>query len=177
VGAGPTREMPDVFNGWEQDLLDIDPSVQPDICLDAREMKTLPAETYDAIWCSHTLEHFYRHEVQGILEGFMHVLKKDGFIEIVVPNMQALFFSITQGNLDIEDVWYRSPSGPIMFHDVIYGFSKEMERGNLFYAHKCGFSTESLCNAILRAGFKSIQILDQSVNLAVRAYREELPCQ
>jgi ubiquinone/menaquinone biosynthesis C-methylase UbiE len=176
VGGGNCRSIPETFDGWEQDLLDIDPAVKPDICLDAREMKQLPPATYDAVYCSHTLEHFYRHEILGILEGFVHVLKKDGFIEVAVPNMQAMFLSIAQGNLDIEDVWYRSPAGPIMFHDVIYGFSKQMERGNLFYAHKCGFSAESLCRAISRVGFKSIQIIDQSANLGARAYKEEQPC-
>jgi ubiquinone/menaquinone biosynthesis C-methylase UbiE len=176
VGGGSSRAISEIFNGWEQDVLDVDPAVKPDICLDAREMKTLPPGTYDAVYCSHTLEHFYRHEILAILEGFVHVLKEDGFVEAAVPNMQVLFSSIMQGSLDIEDVWYRSPSGPIMFHDVIYGFSKPMEQGNLFYAHKCGFSAESLCRCMARAGFRHIQIVEQSLNLVVRAYRGEQPC-
>ena len=39
--------MPDIYKGWTQVWLDIDPAVNPDVLCDARELITLPANTYD----------------------------------------------------------------------------------------------------------------------------------
>lgn len=49
--------LPPEYAGWEHVLLDIDPKGNPDVVCDARELTTLPSATYDAIYCSHNLEH------------------------------------------------------------------------------------------------------------------------
>lgn len=176
VGGGLNPALPAHFEGWDLDVLDIDPEVKPDICLDAREMKTLPAETYDAVLCSHALEHFYKHDVPKVLAGFLHVLKPDGFAEIVVPSLTRLWEAMAKCSLDVSDVWYRTGNGvPITFHDVLYGWHHAMENGNLYYAHKCGFTMNSLSEALMKAGFAGVQIWDDASNLYARAYRTK-PC-
>jgi predicted SAM-dependent methyltransferase len=62
--------------------------------LDARELLTLEAEQFDGIANSHNLEHYYRHDTPKVLKGFRHVLKKTGFAEIIVPDIQAVARSI-----------------------------------------------------------------------------------
>ena len=53
VGGGNKNiQMPDHYNGYQHLLLDIDPRGNPDIICDARELTNLPAEEYDAIYCS-----------------------------------------------------------------------------------------------------------------------------
>ena len=156
VGGGAGRDLPSIYKGWEQDLLDIDQNVKPDIVCDAKTMRKLPAGKYDAIYCSHNLEHFYKHEVPQVLGGFMHVLKKNGFAHIAVPDMGVLFDCIVKGNRDIDDVWYRVDAGPITFHDVIYGWSKAVGQGNLYYSHKTGFTEKSMGKTLRASGFKAV---------------------
>ena len=90
VGGNSRRiPIPAHFSGWEHHLLDIDPAGAPDIVCDARELQALPAASYDAVYCSHNLEHYFRHDLPRVLAGFLHVLKPDGFADIRVPDMLA----------------------------------------------------------------------------------------
>lgn len=154
VGGGPIRQLPAHYKGWAQDLLDIDKDVNPDILCDARKMGTLPPGGYDAVLCSHNLEHFHKHEVDGVLRGFGHVLKKDGFAEVVVPDMQRLFE--LAADRDIDDVWYMAGANPITFHDVLYGWGLYVSEDNMHYCHKTGFSEKSLAKALTKAGFATV---------------------
>jgi SAM-dependent methyltransferase len=157
--GGNTREipLPPQFAGFEHLLLDIDPRGNPDIVCDARCLDTLPGERFDAVYCSHNLEHYYRHEVPRVLAGFLHVLTEGGFAYLRVPDLQQVMKEATERGLDVEDVLYVSPAGPIMVLDVLYGFSVEIERsGKDFFAHKTGFTGKSLVAALNRAGFSSV---------------------
>lgn len=161
VGGGRNRSLPQNFDGWDQHVLDVDPSVEPDVLLDARKMVELAPATYDGIWCSHNLEHYYRHEVPVVLGGFRHVLKDTGFAMISVPDLGGLLKSCT----DLEDTWYVSASNaPISFHDVLYGWGEEVSRGNEWYAHRCGFTKRSLEN-VLRAVFPVVRVIADGLNL------------
>ncbi|KPF50080.1 methyltransferase [beta proteobacterium AAP121] len=156
-GNNKSIALPPQYTGFEHLLLDIDPTGQPDICCDARELATLQPGQFDAIYNSHNLEHYYRHDVEKVLSGFRHVLKDGGFIQIRVPDMSELFRRIVEGQLDIEDTLYQSAAGPIMPLDVIYGFQLQIERsGQEFFAHKTGFTQKSLMRALQRAGFSKI---------------------
>ncbi len=48
---------------------------------------------------------------------------------------------------------YRSPKGPISPIDILYGHRGSMEEGNLFMAHKTGFTAQSLLQSLCNAGF------------------------
>ncbi|MGZ5596937.1 MAG: class I SAM-dependent methyltransferase [Usitatibacter sp.] len=155
VGGGSKAiPIPGYYEGWEHVLLDVDPAQMPDVVCDARELATLPAGHYDAVYCAHNLEHYWRHDLPRVLAGFGHVLRDDGFAEIAVPDMKAVFTDMLQRGLDIDDVLYQAASGPITVNDVIYGWGRQIAAsGNDFYAHKNGFTRESLAAALRRAGF------------------------
>ncbi|KFL37419.1 class I SAM-dependent methyltransferase [Arenimonas donghaensis] len=155
VGGGSKDiPLPPQYAGFTQVLLDIDPTGQPDICCDARELATLEAAQFDAVYCSHNLEHYHRHEVHGVLAGFRHVLKPDGFAQIRVPDIPAVMKSVVERGLDLEDTLYDSPAGPISVLDVVYGLGRQIQASGVdFYAHKTGFSNRSLTRALERAGF------------------------
>jgi hypothetical protein len=158
--------LPGVFDGWDHVLLDIDPAGRPDVVCDARELTTLPAASYDAVYCSHNLEHYHRHEVTRVLAGFRHVLKPDGFVLVRVPNMKEVLQIAVERELDIEDVLYTSSAGPITVHDVIYGLGAEIERsGNDFFAHKTGFTPNSLVRCLTGAGFPHVYIGEAGLDL------------
>ena len=161
-------ELPAAFDGWQQHLLDIDPSGKPDILADARELKELEPGTYDAIYCSHNLEHYYHHEVPVVLEGFQHVLKPDGFADIRVPDIPGVMAEAIKRGLDIEDELYESPVGSITVRDVLYGHGGIIARsGEDFFAHKTGFSRESLLRLLKKSGFA--HVFGGTANLEIRA--------
>lgn len=74
-GNSKAIALPPIFDGYEHLLLDIDPTGKPDLLCDARELTSTPAAQYDAVYCSHNLEHYFRHDVPRVLAGFIHVLK------------------------------------------------------------------------------------------------------
>lgn len=157
--GGNTKEipLPQQYAGFEHLLLDIDPRGSPDIVCDARKLKTLAPGRFDAIYCSHNLEHYYRHDVKEVLSGFLHVLKEGGTCQIIVPDIEDVMRVTLERGLDIDDVLYDSQAGPIMVVDVLYGYGVEIERsGQDFFAHKTGFTQKSLTAAIKRAGFGMI---------------------
>jgi SAM-dependent methyltransferase len=155
VGGGDKSiGLPGQYDGFEHVLLDIDPAGGPDIVCDARRLDSLEPAQFDAIYCSHNLEHYHRHEVPKVLAGFLHLLRPDGFAQIRVPDMEEVMRQAVERRLDIEDTLYDSPAGPITVLDVIYGYGIEIERsGRDFYAHKTGFSNRSLARALQAAGF------------------------
>lgn len=156
-GNNKAIQLPPQYEGYEHILLDIDPKGSPDIVCDARELTSLQGKQFDAIYCSHNLEHYYRHEVGKVLAGFLHVLKDDGFAQIRVPDIAELMRVTIDNNFDIDDVLYQSPAGPIMVLDVLYGYSAQIERsGQEFFAHRTGFTQKSLLQALQRSGFSKI---------------------
>lgn len=167
VGGGANRSLPVLFAGYEQHVLDIDHTLEPDICCDATQIpEHVDEATYDAVYCSHALEHFYAHDVSKVLRGFNHALKDGGKVYVAVPNLRELMREMHARNLELTDVWYRTGEGhAISFHDVLYGWSEAMERGNLFYAHKCGFTKGSLEASLVEAGFKNVKAEEQGANL------------
>ncbi|MEB3333753.1 MAG: methyltransferase domain-containing protein [Cyanobacteriota bacterium] len=156
-GNSKAIALPPEYGEFEHLLLDIDPTLAPDIVCDARQLTTLPANQFDAVYCSHNLEHYYRHDVPKVLTGFIHILRDGGFAHIRVPDLQALMRLAVERNLDLEDILYVSPAGPIMVLDVLYGFGAEIERsGQDFFAHKTGFTQKSLLRVLHACGFEKI---------------------
>jgi hypothetical protein len=97
--------------------------------------------------------------VNKVLAGFFHVLKPDGFACIRVPDMGRVIETVIQKGMDINDVLYESPTGPVTVSDIIYGHSGEIESGgNDFYAHKTGFTPKSLTAVLIAAGFSKVSI-------------------
>ncbi len=173
-GNNKAIALPGQYDGFEQVLLDIDPRGRPDIVCDARELTRLEGRQFDAVYCSHNLEHYYRHEVPRVLEGFMHVLTADGFAHIRVPDIPAVMRHSVDKGLDLEDVLYHSDLGPVTVVDVLYGFGAEIERsGQDFYAHKTGFSAKTLYGSLLAAGFVRIYCALGNFEINAVAFKRE----
>ena len=146
--------IPACFKGWRHDLLDIDPCCHPDVLSDARELWKLPPRQYDAIYCSHNLEHYYAHDVVKVLKGFRIVLKKGGFAYIKVPDLFEVMKAVVEKGMWLDDVLYEAHSGPILIRDMIYGYQRQIEQsGNDFFAHKTGFTEETLTKILMANGF------------------------
>lgn len=172
-GNSKSIPLPPVYRGWDNVLLDIDPRSNADVLCDARELTRLGGGEYDAVYCSHNLEHYYRHDVPKVLAGFRHVLKSEGFVNIRVPDMAEVMRRTVQEGLDIDDVLYQSAAGPITVRDVIYGYGVEIERsGNDFFAHKTGFTRKSLQAALQAGGFPFVYIDARNLEVMAVAFKQ-----
>ncbi len=173
-GNSKAIALPAHFAEYEHLLLDIDPTGKPDIVCDARQLQTLQDGQFDAIYCSHNLEHYYQHDVAKVLQGFLHVLKPQGFVHLRVPDIMAVIRTMVEKNLDIDDVLYQSALGPIRASDVIYGYAAQIERSGVdFFAHKNGFSVQSLAKAIYQAGFTMLFIGTANLEITAYAFKDE----
>ena len=171
VGGNSKRiAIPAHYEGWRHLLLDIAPGDDVDLVQDARTLLELESGLFDAIYCSHNLEHYYRHDGAKVLAGFHHVLKDDGFVELRVPDIPEVVAAMGSGAMDIDDVLYVSAAGPITVHDVLYGWGLEIERSGVdFFAHKQGFSKASLRAACERAGFGAVWMPPPAERFEIRA--------
>lgn len=173
VGGGVKGVLPERFRDYKQVVLDIDPLVRPDICCDAMEMKRfIGRNTYDAVYSSHNLEHFYAHQVPVILGNMNYVLKSGGFVEIRVPDIITALKDMELRGLDLEDTLYMAPCGPIATLDMIYGYRKQIAAsGQPFYAHKTAFTPKSMFRLLKETGFINAEIVQASLELQVLAYK------
>ena len=172
VGCGYSGvQLPNV----KEVRLDADPKAKPDIVLDIRNLKELPGNTYEGVWCSHVLEHLYEHELPVVLDGIRHVLKKNGVLFAMVPDLRALFLEVLQKNISVNDVLYVSGMGPVRPRDMLYGFQPEVATGNIFYSHKTGFDAKTLCGCLTSAGFKKIFVEESSLQVNAIACLSILP--
>ena len=171
VGGGSKLiAIPPHYAGWNQLMLDIDVNAKPDVLADARELASLEPGLFDAVYCSHNLEHYYAHDVPSVLAGFAHVLKRDGFAEIRVPDVAAVARAMVEHGRDMEDVLYTSPAGPITVRDVLYGLARAIQKTGVdFYAHRTGFTRRALGDALRRAGFVTVYRLEPLAAFEVRA--------
>lgn len=174
-GGSKNTPIPQHYSEWQHDLLDIDPRGNPDIVCDARELRTLAGGQYEAIYCSHNLEHYYRHDGLNVLKGFLHILKEDGFAEIRVPDIAQVINAVVDQKLDLDDVLYQSAAGPITAHDVMYGLQSEIvNSGQDFYAHKTGFTPKSLTKLLHDGGFQSVYLIsDEHLGIHAIAFKGE----
>lgn len=171
-GNSKAIPLPPQYAGHEHVLLDIDPKGQPDIVCDARQLATLQSGQFDAVYCSHNLEHYYRHDVPRVLTGFLHVLKPGGFAHIRVPDLHGVMQQTLEKGLDVEDVLYQSPAGPITVLDVLYGYGVEIERsGQDFFAHKTGFTARSLVKTLQGCGFGLVYHMVGNLEIAAIAFK------
>ena len=161
VGCGPARKEHTTkgFNtlDWNELRLDIDASVNPDIVGTMLDMSAVQDSSVDAVFSSHNIEHLYPHEVPVALAEFKRVLKDDGFVVIACPDLQSVCALIVEDKL-IEPA-YISPAGPIAPLDILYGHRPPMARGNLYMAHRCGFTQTVLSGTLQAAGFAGALIM------------------
>jgi predicted SAM-dependent methyltransferase len=145
---------------WRELRFDIDETVEPDITGSMLDMNGVGGESVDAILSSHNLEHLYPHEVPLALAEFLRVLKPEGYAVITCPDLQSVCELVAEDKLT--DAAYTAPVGPVTPLDIIYGYRPELVRGNLYMAHRCGFTQKVLNETLKSAGFATIAIARRS---------------
>jgi len=158
VGCGPKHKDQTTrgFNSpdWIELRLDIDESVKPDVVGTMTDMSAVETGSVDALFSSHNIEHLYPHEVPQALSEFKRVLSLDGFVVITCPDLQSVCALVAEDKLT--EPAYTSPAGPIAPLDILYGHRPPMARGNLYMAHRCGFTEKVLSGTLQSSGFKRV---------------------
>jgi SAM-dependent methyltransferase len=160
VGCGTyaREKLPLVFRGtgWREIRLDIDPDVQPDFVASITDMNVISDGAVDAVYSSHNVEHLYPHDVPLALKEMHRVLKPNGFTLITLPDLQEVARHVAEGKL--EDPLYISGMGPIAPLDILFGHRPSLATGNLFMAHRTGFTSTTLAAALIKAGFAAVMV-------------------
>lgn len=158
VGCGPKHKNQTTkgFNSaeWEEKRLDIDAAVKPDVVGTMTDMSAVSSGSMQGIFSSHNIEHLYPHEVPVALAEFFRVLADDGFAVITCPDLQSVCALVANDKLT--EPAYVSPAGPIAPIDILYGHRPAMVNGNLYMAHRCGFTKKVLSATLQAAGFQSV---------------------
>jgi predicted SAM-dependent methyltransferase len=158
IGCGPKRKNQTTrgFNtaDWQEIRLDIDPAVSPDVIGTMTDMSAVASGSVDAIFSSHNIEHLYPHEVPVALAEFKRVLAPEGFAVITCPDLKSVCALIADDKL--LDAAYTAPAGEIAPIDILYGHRPQMARGNLYMAHRCGFTQKVLHGTLQAAGFETV---------------------
>lgn len=142
-------------NGWKEVRFDLEDNSKSDISGDLKSIG-LADNSVEAVYCSHTLEHLYDHEVYEALSEFYRILKLGGLVRIYVPDIEEIAKAIAQHGFNT--VLYFSPAGPVFPADVIYGMRSAIEKGDYSMAHKSGFSVNNLRHRLVGVGFSERKV-------------------
>jgi hypothetical protein len=155
-GGSKIIPLPWQYHNYDHVLLDVLPRPGVDIVGDFLAMDI--HEEYDVVYSSHSLEHFYEHDVTNVLMKMKQALVHGGGVHIRVPDIKAVVTTMMTRGLDMEDVLYQSGVGPIMVQDVIYGHGGEIEEWGQSYGHKTGFTQNKLQKRLEFVGFTHVKV-------------------
>jgi len=122
-------------------------AVWPTIKLvDIRKDLPLENKSIDYIYCSHVLEHFEKFEVIKIVKECKRVLKKNGLIRIVLPDLQKLIKEYKNAD---------------EFCREFYGYEKDVKSWSQMFirGHEWMYDTKSFVKLLDEIGFKNCKVV------------------
>ncbi len=153
-GVRVSARLPAMFADWRELRVDMDAKVAPDILADITDLSAIESGSVDAIWSAHCVEHLYLHQVGKAIAEAYRILADDGFYCLIVPDLQVIADYIANDRL--HEVVYESPAGPVIAHDMLFGFGPHLAQGRSSMAHKCGFTPTLLLQKLQEAPFAEI---------------------
>lgn len=156
IGCGRTWWNP----GSDYDLIrvDIREECEPDYRCDIRSLP-FDKHSFDLVHSSHVLEHFPRAEWQDVLKEWIRVLKPDGEMRLVLPNIRWAAEQLTSGvELTAE------MKNHVM--NVLYG-----AQTNPYDFHYNGWTPDSIEEALKELQFKKFEWQHVGYNMIVQAWR------
>jgi hypothetical protein len=161
-GAKHKEQTTRAFNSdaWAELRLDIDKNASPDIVGSMTDMSGVEDASVEAVFSSQNIQHLYPHEVPMALKEFVRVLKPDGFLVLTCPDLQSVCALVAEDKLT--EAAYTSPAGPIAPIDILYGHRPALARGNLYMAHRCGFTQRVLTATLHANGFARVAVARQA---------------
>ena len=121
---------------------DLRPGPAVDRVLDAAG--PLPIRTYDEIYASHVLEHFYPDETPQVLKNWFQALRPGGVLRLAVPDLRLIMANCVESHTFGKDL-----NAPL-FGDY-RKVALEPDR------HKQAFVQETLTDLLITAGFTEVR--------------------
>lgn len=155
VGSGPRGSglRPPGFaaGNWVEQTLDADPLALPDFVAQANDLSLVPSGIFDAVFSSHCIEHLYLDQAVGALQEWKRVLKPDGFLLLVCPDLQSAAEMIAQDRMF--DVAYAGirPYDIVFSHQGLVAAGRDA--GHSYMEHKSGYTLSLLRQLVSDAGF------------------------
>lgn len=173
VGFGGQKLLDHMYtedlSGYREISLDIDSKYNPDILADIYDISHIPNKFTDVAYSSHMIEHIHYFKVPSVIKELLRVVKDDGFVRFITPNMKTVAVRLASGN--ILDTVYESPGGPISAMDMLYGSRYHTHRHSSdFMVHKCGFTKEVWAD-IAKKHNLNIQVKEEGYDLVVNIYK------
>ena len=125
--------------------------------------KNFPWEnnSVDVVYSSHTLEHFTKKDGLQFLKQCHRVLKSNGIIRVVVPDLKDIIARYTSGELRSDDLIERL--------GVLYWINPNQIKNKLApfvqFPHKCMYDIETLITILTDIGFlvESRRLFDSDI--------------
>ncbi len=135
-------------------LFDLDPNGNPwnwdgVLVRDLRKKFPWEDETVDVVYASHIVEHFSKEEGLRLLKECHRIIKSNGIIRIVVPDLKVLVDRYIAGTLRSDDfveklgVLYESRQSRI----------KDFLSTLMQFPHKCMYDTSNMISVLDSIGF------------------------
>ena len=172
VGAGQSL-IPVHYADYEMVRLDIDPATNPDVLMDARNLRELTC-LFDAVYCAHNLEHYTPHDGGIVIKGMRGALLPGGFADIIVPNVGLILQEAGKMKWDLDSFLYQSSGGAICVRDVLFGQGGSIEfSDNDYMIHKNAFSARTLPQLMKWCGFAHIFVAQSGLDLRCVGFLNE----
>ena len=155
--------------------LDADAGTEPDVLAPAHDLSVLDTGGFDAVFSSHCIEHLYIDQAVPALQEWRRVLREEGFLLLVCPDLQAAAEMIAKDQLF--DIAYAG----VTPYDIVFSHrglvAQGRAQGHSFMEHKSGFTLSTLMAAVRQAGFGSFVGMrqPQRFELWLLASRSERP--
>lgn len=110
---------------------------------DLRKRFPWSTNSVDCIYCSHTLEHFSKSEGQRFLKECCRVLKLNGIIRILVPDLKVFVDDYIAGQIAAED----------FIEKIGCCYGDKRLSAFISFPHKCMYDGEALLRVVKNADF------------------------
>lgn len=137
--------------------------IREDVGADYRcDFRRLPfaTESFDVVRSSHSLEHIPRVQQEDTLDEWIRVLKHEGELRLIIPNIEWAAKQIMAGDFS------NMKGSNVNALDVLYGQQKYSED-----FHKGGFTPKYLRQLLDKRGFKKIDIDTPGFNIVCNAWK------
>jgi predicted SAM-dependent methyltransferase len=131
-------------------ILDALPRPEVDYVCNAANLEQFAANSVEAIYASHVLEHFYfglNNELTRVLTEWCRVLKPDAPLYISVPDLQKLCWLYLRPDNTVRE----------RFHIMKMMFGSQADEYDI---HRVGLDFESLQYFLHQAGFTSMELVE-----------------
>lgn len=139
-----------------------------DIVSSMEDLPMIPNNSIDCVYSSHSLEHIEFHKVPNCLKEWFRVLKPNGEIRAIVPNLKIPAKMILENKL--HEKIYDSDAGPIIALDMIYGH-RGLVQTDPWMSHKTGFTKEFAEVLLTQLGYGYFEVTEHDTNLLIRVFK------